>query len=150
MGIRIMETADADRLLPLLDTLGWATTADRLASRVDKLLSHPDYQAWVAGGEGPIGLATGQLNWMLQVDEPVAELTSLAVLPEAAGKGVGSALIGAFESWAAASGAARLKLTSGDHRSEAHAFYERRGYQRSGLRFHRTLPGPIAARDRQQ
>ena len=61
----------------------WGTDHDRAVERITRLLDHPDYQGWVAVDQTPIGFATGQLNWMLQVDAPVAELTGLAVLPEA-------------------------------------------------------------------
>lgn len=140
MEIRGIEVEDAGDLLPLLDLLGWPTDHERASIRIRRLLEHPDHHAWVAVDGRLVGLATGQLNWMLQVDEPVAELTGLAVLPEAAGSGVGSRLLAAFEAWATAAGAKRLKVTSGDHRPDAHLFYERRGYARSGIRFHKVNP----------
>jgi N-acetylglutamate synthase-like GNAT family acetyltransferase len=69
----------------------------------------------------------------------VAELTGLAVLPDVAGTGVGARLLAEFETWAIDAGAWRLKVTSGDHRPDAHAFYERRGYAHSGIRLHKLI-----------
>jgi GNAT superfamily N-acetyltransferase len=99
---------------------------------------HADYALWGARAQrGLVGIAGGQLQWRLQVDEPVAELTILAVRPESAGEGVGSALLRMFELWASEQGAVWLKVTSGSHRRQAHDFYQRRGYELTGLRFHR-------------
>lgn len=137
--VRPLVTNDAPGLLPLLDVLGWGTDRDRATQRIARLLDHPDYDAWVALDRVPVGFATGQLNWMLQVDEPVAELTGLAVLPEAAGMGVGTRLLAEFETWAIDAGAWRLKITSGGHRPAAHRFYERRGYANSGVRLHKII-----------
>jgi GNAT superfamily N-acetyltransferase len=134
-----LEPGHAEGLLALLEVLGWGSDRDRAAARVARLVSHPDYHGWVAVDPTAIGFATGQLNWMVQVDEPVAELTGLAVLPEVAGTGVGTSLLAAFEAWAVAAGARRLKVTSGGHRPDAHRFYERRGYAQSGVRFHKLV-----------
>jgi GNAT superfamily N-acetyltransferase len=137
--VRPLMVRDAEGLLALLEVLGWGTDRDRAAERIARLLAHPDYHGWVALDPAPVGFATGQLNWMVQVDAPVAELTGLAVLPDVAGTGVGSRLLAEFETWAVDAGAWRLKVTSGDHRPDAHAFYERRGYAHSGIRLHKLI-----------
>jgi putative acetyltransferase len=61
-----------------------------------------------------------------QFNPPAGELEALYVLPEAAGAGVGSALLGAVEAQALEAGVVRLRL---DASLNAQAFYERRGYQ---------------------
>ena len=140
MDIREIEVTDAAGLVPLLDVLGWGSPRDQVEVRLQRIADHPDYTGWVAVENGNIvGFATGQLNWMLQTHPPVAELVGLAVLPEAEGTGAGSRLLTAFEAWAVDAGAQRLKVTSGDHRPLAHGFYERRGYRRTGVRFHKIL-----------
>jgi GNAT superfamily N-acetyltransferase len=137
--VRPLTPQDAEGLLPLLEMLGWGTDLARAAERIARLVDHPDYHGWVAVAPAPVGFATGQLNWMLQVDAPVAELTGLAVLPHAAGAGVGSRLLAEFEIWAIDAGAWRLRITSGDHRPNAHTFYQRRGYAPSGIRLHKLI-----------
>jgi GNAT superfamily N-acetyltransferase len=135
-----MEVADAGGLVPLLDVLGWGSPQDEVEGRLQRIADHPDYTGWVAVEAGRVvGFATGQLNWMVQVHEPVAELVGLAVLPEGEGSGAGSRLLAAFEAWVVDAGAQRLKVTSGGHRPLAHGFYERRGYRRTGVRFHKTI-----------
>lgn len=138
MRLRKLAVDDTLGLLPLLDVVGWPADSTEAGERIRRLAGHPDYEAWVVEDHGALlGFATGQLNWMLQVSEPVAELTGLAVLEEAQGHGVGTSLLDAFEAWATDAGALRLKITSGSHRDEAHTFYQRRGYAVSGIRLHR-------------
>lgn len=138
--VRALQVDDAEGLLPLLELLGWGTDGESAKARIARLLEHPDYHGWVAIDGQPVGFATGQLNWMVQVGEPVAELTGLAVVPTASGSGVGTRLLTEFEVWATSAGAWRLKITSGNHRPEAHSFYARRGYEVSGIRLHKVMP----------
>jgi GNAT superfamily N-acetyltransferase len=57
------------------------------------------------------------------------------------GKGVGRALMLCAEVWARDCGYDRVKLSSGAHRIEAHAFYEHIGYSniRTSFRFEKIL-----------
>jgi GNAT superfamily N-acetyltransferase len=70
-----------------------------------------------------------------------AEIMELAVREDWRGRGAGSALIVAAKEWAQRNGFARLRLRSGVHRTEAHAFYERLGFSRSraSYAFEQTL-----------
>ena len=62
----------------------------------------------------------------------VARLYSLAVAPEAAGRGIGSALLADCEARAATAGARTLRLEVRRDNADAIALYERRGYRRFG------------------
>jgi ribosomal protein S18 acetylase RimI-like enzyme len=62
-------------------------------------------------------------------DVRAAELSSLAVAPNAAGKGVGSRLVHAFIEAVVALGADRVRLTTGAHDNDAvNTFYQRLGF----------------------
>jgi GNAT superfamily N-acetyltransferase len=61
------------------------------------------------------------------------------VLEDARGAGIGSSLVTHIEEWATQNGAKRLAVTSATHREEAHAFYEKRDYERTGVRFGKRL-----------
>ena len=63
-----------------------------------------------------------------------AHLLVLVVASEARGTGVGTALLRAFEEGALARDASAIVLTSSLHRKDAHAFYERRGFRKTGVR----------------
>ena len=45
----------------------------------------------------------------------------------------------AAEAWAREQGAASVHLTTALHREDAHEFYARRGYERTGWRYYRRL-----------
>ena len=87
-----------------------------------------------------VGVVTAHLIPSIHDNEPVAWLTTLVVQEDARGAGIGSALVEHIEKWATDNGARRLSVTSAMHRKEAHEFYERRGYENTGLRFGKSLP----------
>jgi GNAT superfamily N-acetyltransferase len=69
----------------------------------------------------------------------VAWLTTLVVLEDARGAGIGSALVRHVEGWAVGKGAKRISVTSAIRRLSTHDFYEKRDYERTGLRFSKRL-----------
>jgi GNAT superfamily N-acetyltransferase len=73
-------------------------------------------------------------QWLDALPAPVEQLAVVSrffVAPDARGRGVGSALMGAAEDHAATHGL-RLVLDVADHNLDAIAFYERRGWSRVG------------------
>lgn len=86
-----------------------------------------------------VGLITAHIIASIHDSDPVAWLTTLVVLEDARGAGIGSALVRHVELWAAEKGAQRLSVTSGNHRHATHEFYEKREYERTGLRFTKRL-----------
>ncbi|PDP88113.1 GNAT family N-acetyltransferase [Glycomyces fuscus] len=86
-----------------------------------------------------LGFAAGHLLFPVEDDAPAAQLIALVTAEGARGRGVGTALCAAFETWAVERGAARAMLNSSTWRTEAHAFYTRRGYAASGARFSKSL-----------
>ncbi len=67
---------------------------------------------------------------------------AVAVNPKAQGRGVGRALMDAAMAIAREHGCYKLALSSNSQRNEAHAFYDRLGYQRHGVSFVAHLDGP--------
>lgn len=139
MRIAPLAEADATQIIELLDVLGYPTSVQQCRHRIARMLSQPDSAGWCAVDSDIVGLAAGRLQWTLQADEPVAELIALVVAPSHTGRGVGRLLVTAFEGWATAAGSTRLKVTSGSHREDAHAFYQQCGYELSGVRFHKIV-----------
>ena len=80
------------------------------------------------------------------VDRVAGRGVGLSVVAEAArGRGVGALLLREAVALARAEGCAEVELTSGLQRRAAHAFYEKRGFNRTALRFRRALPPAGAA-----
>lgn len=138
--IRRTRGGDAGSLVPLFDALGYPTDAATIQRRLSRLHSDVSYESWVACRNGAvIGFAAGHVVHPIEEDHPVGQLIALVTTPRHAGSGAGRALVEHFEDWALSSGARRLLVTSGVHRVETHAFYLRRGYTQTGLRFGKSL-----------
>jgi GNAT superfamily N-acetyltransferase len=131
---------DAPAIALLLAQLGYATGAEDVARRV----------AGVAGDGGAVfvavdesdralGVASATRHATLHVDGGVAYITALVTDSNARGRGVGRALVSAIEQWARARGAARLSVTSAEHRADAHEFYPACGFPYTGRRFSKSL-----------
>ncbi len=140
LSIRRATVADAEALAPLMTQLGYPTEPAAMRARLERIDAHPDYHTLVAarGGVlvGTVGLQRG-IGWV--DDHPWARVMSLVVTESERGRGTGAALMRAAEAWARENGAASLHLTAARHREGAHRFYERVGYQATGLRFVRRL-----------
>ncbi|APC35686.1 GNAT family N-acetyltransferase [Nocardiopsis dassonvillei] len=139
--IRTVRASDADGLVPLYAALSHPSTAAQVRGRLERLTGDPTYGFWVgeaASGE-LLGFAAGHLLFPVEDDTPAAQLIALVTAEDARGRGLGTALCAAFEAWAVERGAARTMLNSSARRTEAHAFYTRRGYTASGVRFSKPL-----------
>ena len=138
--LRAASAADAGALSALLSDLGYPAAADEIPKRLAALEGHPGAIAFVAEAEGRvIGVVTAHVFPAIHSKPPVAWLTALVVGQDSRGRGVGKLLVSRAEEWARAQGAAKLSVTSGLQRADAHAFYDGLGYERSGLRFTKPL-----------
>ena len=133
--------SDAPILSELLTQLGYPCSPAKIPARLDAFARFPQAVALVAtNGYGEVvGLITSHIVSSIHDNDPVAWLTTLVVLEDARGAGVGSALVKHIEEWASRNGAKRLSVTSALHREETHAFYEKRDYERTGVRFGKRL-----------
>src|SRR4030081_3099383 len=141
--IRPAAPADAPVLCELLTQLGYPASESEIPARVSAVASFPRAAAFVAtNGFGEVvGVVTTHIFPSIHHNEPVAWLTTLVVLEDARGAGIGSALVKHVEQWATRNGARRLSVTSGKQRKATHEFYEKRDYENTGLRFTKNLAG---------
>jgi predicted N-acetyltransferase YhbS len=139
--IRPAAPSDAPTLCELLEQLGYPANESEIPERLAALASFPSAAAFVAtNGFGEVvGLVTAHLIPSVHDNDLVAWLTSLVVLEDAREAGIGSALVRHVERWAAQKGARRISVTSGIQRKATHAFYEKRDYENTGLRFGKKL-----------
>jgi GNAT superfamily N-acetyltransferase len=141
LKVRVPSAKDAPALAALVTQLGYPAPAEVMPDRLEKLVNSADSVALVAeDADGAVvGLMTARLFPVIHLDAPMAWLTALVVLDSARGRGVGSLLLDRAEKWAMQKGAQKISLTSAMHRTETHAYYDNRGYERSGLRFSKKL-----------
>lgn len=139
--IRAAIPDDTPALCELLRQLGYPASEAEIPSRLQAVANSPRAAAFVAtNGYGEvIGLATAHVFPSIHDNDPVAWLTTLVVLEDARGAGIGSGLVRHVERWAAQNGAKRISVTSGLHRTATHDFYLKRDYENTGLRFSKRL-----------
>jgi N-acetylglutamate synthase-like GNAT family acetyltransferase len=139
LSIRPAEAGDAEAIAPLLGELGYPQTPDVVRRRLEELAMFPSTHVLVAtNGSDVVGVGT--LNFIpLLHDQKIARVSALAVTEGYRGRGVGHAMMGAFESIAREAGCPRLEVTSNLRRAGAHGFYERLGYEETSKRFVKWL-----------
>ena len=140
--VRPARDEDADAVAEQLGHLGYPAPAADMPARLARLRARGEADTFVAlAGRRVVGLATVHARDVLHHARPVVQLTALVVSPDVRGRGVGRALVGVVERWAAERGADRLVLTTALHRAEAPAFYERLGFDHTGRRYARRITG---------
>ncbi|WP_158300979.1 GNAT family N-acetyltransferase [Chromobacterium sp. ATCC 53434] len=140
--IRTMTEADIAAVARLCQDLDYPTTPRQLASRYAAVRGSPDNEIWVAELDGRVvGWAHGHGGHLLEADGYV-EIGGIVVDPACRKQGVGRLLLQACEQWAQARGYPRIRLRSGIHRADAHAFYRHIGYRQrnTGITFSLDLP----------
>ncbi len=112
------------------DPQAFASTYEREAA-----FAEADWQRRIAGGgsflayapelgPGPAGIAGG-----FESGPGTVELVSMWVRPQARGRGIGQALVGAVAGWARARGAVRMHLWVAENNDNARLLYERCGFR---------------------
>jgi GNAT superfamily N-acetyltransferase len=130
---------DASALANLVTELGYPGESAEMLSRIEKLPSGL-YCTLVAVVEdkvvGFIGLLTLPVY---EYSHPVGWILALCVSSKERGSGIGKALLAAAERHYRNQGVIDMRLHSGLQRGEAHQFYEKMGFDKSGYRFKKTL-----------
>lgn len=131
---------DADDVGALLSELGYPCDARDAVQRIATIVDN-DRQALVIArcGGAVCGLIALDFMYYLPLDTTTCRITALVVTPTAQGRGLGRQLLREAERRARAAGAARIELTSGSQRTDAHAFYKACGYSDGTVRFIKRL-----------
>ncbi len=139
-AVRAATEKDAPEIARLLSQLGHPTSADMIVARWEKWVEAGNAALVVAADDGALaGVATLHQMVVLHRPKPVGRITALIVDEPARGRGVGKALVAAAESALARAGCGLMEITSNARLVDAHAFYERLGYQRTSARFAKML-----------
>lgn len=126
----------ADSMLPLLRELGYDTSRTTMRSQLGRYADSAQAVVFVALVSGElVGLVSGYLIPALHQPGDIGRITALVVAEKVRSRGIGSKLIQELENWFLRSKCLRFEVTSGEHRDDAHRFYESRGYAASSRRF---------------
>ena len=132
MGLLVRNAAgsDAGVIATLLTELGYPASTDFAAERLAFFDADLSSRLQVADAAGEVvGLVATHVVPRLDGELLSCRIVDVVVAPDYRRRGVGRALLGAAEEEARQRGARRLDLSSGDWRPDAHAFYERLGFE---------------------
>jgi GNAT superfamily N-acetyltransferase len=139
-AIRTARPDDATAIAELLGELGYPTDAKRFKRRLERIEQDPSSRLFVATVDDRVaGLAGFHLLPLVEHDEPSCQLTALVVAERYRRTGIGTELVRVIEGEARSRGGKRVLVNSASHRADAHAFYERLGFEATGLRFVKAL-----------
>ena len=140
IAIRPATVADAIEVARLLTALGHPTDAKGIAVRWGEWLAAGNDALVADRADGTLaGVATMHEMVVLHRPRPVGRITALVVDASARRQGIGRALVAAAEEALARKGCGLLEITSNERLADAHAFYERLGYERTSVRFAKVL-----------
>ena len=139
-AIRPAIPSDAAEIARLLTLLGHPTATEEVAARWAPWAAEGNSGLVAAAPEGALlGLATLHRTVVLHRPRPVGRVTSLVVDVPYRDRGLGRALMTAAEAALHEAGCGLLEITSNVRRADAHAFYERLGYERTSVRLAKML-----------
>ncbi|MBX5461906.1 MAG: GNAT family N-acetyltransferase [Steroidobacteraceae bacterium] len=139
--IRRATRADAPELERLFGMLGYPIRSDSILAR---------WAEWEAAGnialvadrqDGTLaGVITLHHTHVLHRERPVGRISALVVDASVRGRGIGRSLVAAAEVILTEAGCEVIEVTSNMRRTDAHAFYERLGYERTSYKFAKRTP----------
>lgn len=133
--MREVRAEDAAAVATLLTGLGYPVGVDAIPSRLERLRAAGDVVLVAEVGGGIAGLAHLHVSPSIEYDRPAAKLSALVVDERRRRSGIGRTLVEAVEAQARSRGCELLFLTTAERRAEAHTFYERLGFERTGRRY---------------
>lgn len=127
---------DVQALASLMGELGYPATPEVLQHKLRLFAAGGHDRVLVAQAQGRgCGVISLHALDLFHAPGRLGRITSLAVSRAVRRRGVGSRLLAAADQHFREQGCVRAEVTSGDHRSEAHAFYEQCGYRCDERRF---------------
>ena len=136
LEVRSAAASDAAAVSDLLEQLGFPSSAAEVTERLRTL----NKGALVAVRAGRVvGLITMNIMPVLHRPTSVGRISTLIVSKKERGSGIGRALVVAAEQLLHQQGCDLVEVTSNMKLADAHAFYERLGYEATSLRFAKAL-----------
>lgn len=143
--VRLARAGDVDAVAELAAGLAWSFefSPDSFRRNYPALLDSGDACLLLAtGGPDALGYLLGFTHLTFFANGPVGWVEEVFVRDTERGGGVGRALMGAFESWAAGRHCALVALAT----RRAAPFYRALGYEESAVYFRKLLTEPVRTR----
>ena len=139
-NIRRANLADHSNIASLLHQLGYETPPTRILANLTHIRdSSTDLVLVVVEKHGIIGCISLHILPLFHTVGFLGRVTSLVIDESYRGQRIGIALMDAATCWFSANGCVKMEVTSGDHRLDAHRFYESYGMAREGQRFAKSI-----------
>jgi ribosomal protein S18 acetylase RimI-like enzyme len=140
IAVRDATIADSDRMAQLVSDLGYPTSLSQMYMRLESILRDGDYHMLVAcDGDRIVGFIGTRIGPLYESDHLYGQIMAVAVARDRQRSGVGRMLVQAAESILIQDSARVLVVASGNHRTDAHAFYEKNGYTFTGRRYKKPV-----------
>jgi GNAT superfamily N-acetyltransferase len=141
-NVRAAQLRDCERMAELAQQLGYECTAKDVIDRLCDMQDAGQYAVLVAEVNG--GQIAGWLGaYLFRSVETgtLAEISGLIVDKAIRSRGIGKALLNAFESWAQSVGCNVVSVRSNIRRGRAHRFYAGNGYAhiKTQKEFHKNV-----------
>lgn len=141
--IRPATQPDAGQIARLLGQLGYPASSELVSAKLRLLAANPHDAVWAAETGGRLaGIVSLHVLELFHAEGSVGSITSLVVDSAHRGKGTGRRLLQAADEYFLSCGCIRSEVTSGEHRSGAHAFYQANGYRLDERRFVKQYSEP--------
>ncbi len=118
--------------------------AESFVSRVREQQRHGGYRLAFRSDESGVVAVAGFRILENLASGRILYVDDLVTLATARSQGHGAAMLQWLEAYAGDDGCVSLQLDSGNHRVDAHRFYDREGYARIALRFAKSLVAKLA------
>ena len=139
--IRAAVVSDAEAMAGLVSELGYPTSPSQMRSRLEAILPDAGYSTLIALVDTRVAGFIGTIvRPSYEADGLFGQIMALVVAPNHRRRGVGQSLLASAEGLLARRGVQVVVVTSGNHRADAHAFYEKNGYSFTGRRYRKSLP----------
>jgi GNAT superfamily N-acetyltransferase len=139
LKIRDAKPGDAARLVELMKLLDHKVSEKGVRKRIAALAKERLPQIVATLDKNVVGLVGIHAMVAIHREKPVGRITILVVDENARDKGIGRMLTEAAEKRLRKLGCGMVEITSNDRLSRAHAFYRHLGYERTSMRFMKTL-----------
>ena len=137
--LRDARPTDAPRLVELIRFLGHEIDEKSVRKNLAALKKSGEVPLVATLGKQVVGLCGINRRVAVHKPAPIGRISVLVVAEDAQGHGIGRMLVDAAEDWFRKHGCKLVEVTSNDRRTAAHAFYRHLGYERTSIRFFKTL-----------
>jgi len=139
LKLRDARPDDAKALVPLIGLLDHKTDAKGVRKRIGQLAKDKLAPIVATLDKKVVGMIGVYRVVAIHRNQPVGRITILVVAEEARGQGIGRQLTEAAEQHLKKLGCGMVEVTSNDRLARAHAFYRHMGYERTSIRFFKSL-----------